>query len=45
VQLFFKKDKAAMEAFRRDLGPLPLACINGGAWIANGAVRVSGNGD
>jgi hypothetical protein len=42
--------------FRGDLGPLPLACINepnlaflirtpGGAWIANGAVRLSGGGD
>jgi hypothetical protein len=42
--------------FRGDLGPLPLACINepnlaflirtpGSAWIANGAVRLSGGGD
>jgi len=42
--------------FRGDLGLLPLACINepnlafvirtaGGAWIGNGAVRVSGGGD
>jgi hypothetical protein len=42
--------------FRGDLGPLPLACVNepnlaflirtgGGAWIANGAVRVLGGGD
>jgi len=42
--------------FRGDLGTLPLACINepnlaflirtaGGAWIANGAVRVAGGGD
>jgi hypothetical protein len=42
--------------FRGDLGPLPLACVNepnlaflvrtaGGAWIANGAVRVFGGRD
>src|SRR5262245_51117448 len=42
--------------FRGDLGPLPLACVNepnlaflirtaGGAWIANGAVRVVGGRD
>ena len=39
--------------FRGDVGPLPSACVNepnlaflirtaGGAWIANGAIRVSG---
>ena|SRR5438128_9758799 len=39
--------------FRGDIGPLPFACVNepnlaflirtaGGAWIANGAIRVSG---
>jgi hypothetical protein len=39
--------------FRGDVGPLPFACVNepnlaflirtgGGAWIANGAIRVSG---
>jgi hypothetical protein len=42
--------------FRGDLGPLPLACLNqpnlaflvrnaAGAWIANGAIRVSGGSD
>ena len=42
--------------FRGDVGPLPLACVNepnlaflirtaGGAWIANGAVRVSAGRD